>query len=142
MYCLTVSMSAYAGGVSISEARDLNSPGAVYEPGLPARHSNAGAGQAVQEATHLAEHTGGVELELHADGAGVQFRSRGELLTMPAMEGSVWLCSRQVTAPMERPHSAIEDSGCRSRRKAMAAVRSATSRAPKVTHSPSDSPEP
>ena len=63
-------------------------------------------------------------------------------LTMPAMEGSVWLCSRQVTAPMERPHRPMEESGNLPLRKATAAVRSCTSRAPRVTHSPSDSPEP
>ena len=63
-------------------------------------------------------------------------------LTMPAMEGSVRLCRRQVTAPMERPHRATEDWGNLPLRKATAAVRSPTSSAPSVTHSPSDRPEP
>ena len=63
-------------------------------------------------------------------------------LTMPAMEGSLWPYSKQVTAPMLLPHNATALSGYLVLKCLTQTSRSSTSCAPSVTHSPSERPEP
>ena len=62
--------------------------------------------------------------------------------TRPATEGSRRAYSRLATEPMERPHNPTQLVRPRRMSHSLAMPRSAISRAPSVTYSPSDLPEP